>query len=216
MQLAGAAPGLKVSGEDKLPGTANYFVGNDASKWHADVPTYSKVKYAGVYPGVDLVYYGNQQQLEYDFVIAPGIDPKQVKLHFVGAKLSLNARGDLMVTSKNGKIAFEKPVVYQIKSGSSGEREQVNGNFTLMAANTVGFSLGSYDKSKTVVIDPNLAILSYSTYLGELALLRRLLQQHFNRRLRQRLRDRHRGVHQLPGDGRRVSKYKWRCRDWQL
>ncbi len=163
MQLVGASSGLKVSGEEKLPGSANYFIGNDPKKWHVDVPTYSKVKYSGVYPGIDLVYYGNQQQLEYDFVVAPGVDPKEVKLHFSGARLSLNAHGDLMVTGKNGKIAFEKPVMYQFKSGSAGERDQVNGRFTLLAANTVGFVLGNYDKSRAVVIDP---ILAYSTYLG--------------------------------------------------
>ncbi len=97
MQFVGASSGLKVSGEEKLPGSANYFIGNDPKKWHVDVPTYSKVKYTGVYPGIDLVYYGNQQQLEYDFVVAPGVDPKEVKLHFSGARLSLNAHGDLMV-----------------------------------------------------------------------------------------------------------------------
>src|SRR5271154_1385081 len=173
MQLAGANPGLRVAGEEPLPGTANYFIGNDPAKWHTSVPTYAKVKYAEVYPGVDLVYYGNQRQLEYDFVVAPGVDPKEVKLHFVGAKLSLNADGDLMVAGKNGEIAFHKPVVYQVKSGqvksgqqtseSPSDRERVDGSFTLLAGNTVRFRLGSYDKSRAVVIDPALA---YSTYLG--------------------------------------------------
>jgi hypothetical protein len=174
MQLAGASDGLKVEGEEKLPGMANYFIGRDPAKWHADVPTYSKVKYAGVYPGIDLVYYGNQRQLEYDFVVAPGADPKQVRLHFAGAeKLKLNSDGDLMVIAKNGEIAFHKPVVYQLRSEhleagqrvgeSAGQRELVDGKFTLLANNVVGFKLGSYDMSRAVVIDPTLA---YSTYLG--------------------------------------------------
>jgi hypothetical protein len=179
MQLAGASAGLKVEGEEKLPGVANYFIGNDRSKWHAGVPTYSKVKYAGVYPGIDLVYYGNQRQLEYDFVVAPGADPKQVRLHFAGAeKLKLNSDGDLVVVAKNGEIAFHKPVVYQVKDGqltrgqleagqpageSAGQRELVEGKFSLLAKNVVGFTLGSYDRSRAVVIDPTLV---YSTYLG--------------------------------------------------
>ena len=72
MDLAGANRATQVAGMDQLPGTANYFIGNDPAKWHSGVPTFAKVKYAGVYPGIDLVYYGNQQQLEYDFVVAPG------------------------------------------------------------------------------------------------------------------------------------------------
>jgi hypothetical protein len=166
MELAGASQSVQVTGAEQLPGTANYFVGNDASKWHTNVPTYAKVKYAGVYPGVDLVYYGNQSQLEYDFVVAPKADPKAVQLHFAGAeKLKLAANGDLIVAAKDGEIAFHKPVVYQVKNGQKtvAEREAVDGQFTLLADNTVGFSLGRYDKSRELVIDPTLA---YSTYLA--------------------------------------------------
>jgi Beta-propeller repeat len=162
MQLAGENPGLTVAGEERLPGTANYFIGNDATKWHSSVPTYAKVRYSEVYPGVDLVYYWNQRQLEYDLVVAPGADPNEVKLHFVGAKLSLNADGDLMVAGENGEIAFHKPVVYQVKSGET-TREPIDGRFALLADNTVGFSLGTYDRGRVLVIDPTLA---YSTYLG--------------------------------------------------
>jgi hypothetical protein len=161
MELPGAASGVKVVGDEQLPGKANYFVGSDSSKWHTNIPTYSKVKYTGVYPGVDLVYYGNQRQLEYDFIVAPGASPKPVKLHFAGAsKLKLNADGDLQIIGNNGEIAFHKPIVYQEKAG---QREPVDGRFKLMANNTVGFALGDYDRSREVVIDP---ILSYSTYLG--------------------------------------------------
>jgi hypothetical protein len=85
MQFAGIQAGVQVFGEERLPGIANYFIGNDATKWHANIPTYAKVRYAGVYPGVDLVYYGNQQQLEYDFVVAPGADPKQINLADLGS-----------------------------------------------------------------------------------------------------------------------------------
>lgn len=161
MQFAGMQAGVQVSGEDKLSGIANYFIGNDATKWHENIPTYAKVKYTGVYPGVDLVYYGNQQQLEYDFVVAPNADPKQVKLRFAGAtRLILEADGNLSVIAANGRIAFHKPVVYQERNGG---RETVDGRFTLLAADTIGFVLGAYDKDRKVTIDP---VLVYSTYVG--------------------------------------------------
>jgi len=161
MELAGANPAMRVSGAEQLPGKANYFIGNDPSKWHSNLPTYAKVKYAAVYPGVDLLYYGNQRQLEYDFVVAPGADPSPVRLHFAGAsKLKLNAEGDLTIIAKDGEIAFHKPVVYQTKDG---RRQPVEGNFELLAGNRVGFKVGDYDHDRELVIDPTLA---YSTYLG--------------------------------------------------
>jgi uncharacterized protein (TIGR03437 family) len=162
MRLAGASSGAAApAGEDQLPGTANYFAGNDPARWHTSVPTYAKVRYHGVYPGVDLVYYGNQRQLEYDFVVAPGADPKLIRLHFAGAKgLRLGTDGDLVVTAAGGAIAFHKPVVYQL---ADGQRKAVEGSFALLARNTVGFRVGSYDRGKPLVIDP---VLVYSTYLG--------------------------------------------------
>jgi hypothetical protein len=169
MQLAGANTGLRVVGEDRLPGVTNYFIGSDPAQWRSDVPTYAKVRYANVYPGVDLTYYGNQGRLEYDFVVAPGADPRIVRLHFAGAqKLKLSAKGDLRVIAKNGEIAFHKPVIYQPKSSqqlteSVNQRVPVDGKFTLLAGNTVGFELGSYDPNRMVVIDPS---LEYTTYLG--------------------------------------------------
>lgn len=161
MQLAGASSDLRVSGADQLPGTANYFIGNDAKKWHRGIPTYGKVKYTGVYPGVDLVYYGNQNQLEYDFVVVPGAEIKPIRLRFAGVeRLKLDSDGDLEVIAKNGEIAFHKPFVYQ---DVNGQRQRVEGRFALLAKNTVGFALGSYDRSRALIIDPTLA---YSTYLG--------------------------------------------------
>jgi len=161
MELAGAAPGLKVTGTDMLPGKVNYFIGKDPSKWRSDLSTYGKVKYSAVYPGVDLVYYGNQRQLEYDFVIAPGADAKQVRLHFAGAdKLNIDSKGDLKISASNGEISFHKPVVYQMKDGN---REPVAGKFQLLAKSDLGFALGNYDHKRELVIDPTLA---YSTYLG--------------------------------------------------
>jgi hypothetical protein len=161
MRLEGAVRSPRVSGEDELPGTANYFIGSDPRKWHSNVPTYSNVRYTSVYPGVDLVYYGNQQQLEYDFVVAPNTDPASIKLHFEGAKwLKLDKNGELDVVAKNGEIAFHKPVVYQNKDGL---RQTVEGRFVLEAGNSISFVVGPYDHSQSLIIDPTLA---YSTYLG--------------------------------------------------
>jgi hypothetical protein len=161
MELAGASHGLQVTGAEQLPGTANYFIGNDPGKWRSNVPTYAKVKYAGVYPGVDLVYYGNHSQLEYDFVVDPHADAKSIKLHFAGAKkLSLDSDGDLRVIAKDGEVSFHKPVVYQEINGL---RHPLEGGFKLLATTSIGFTLGSYDRNTAIVIDPTLA---YSTYIG--------------------------------------------------
>jgi uncharacterized protein (TIGR03437 family) len=161
MRLAGASGAAAPVGEEQLPGVANYFVGKDPAKWRTGLPTYSKVRYGSVYPGVDLVYYGNQRQLEYDFVVAAGADPKPIRLQFAGAKgLRLGADGDLVVTAANGAITFHKPVVYQLIDG---KRKPAEGSFALLAHNTAGFRLGNYDRAKPLVIDP---VLAYSTYLG--------------------------------------------------
>jgi len=162
MRLAGSSRGAATpAGEERLPGRANYFFGNDPAKWHTSVPTYAKVRYRGVYPGVDLVYYGNQQQLEYDFFIAPGADPKPIRLQFAATQgLRLGADGDLVVTAAGGALTFHKPVVYQWVDG---QRKPVEGNFAMLARHTVGFRLARYDRAKPLVIDP---VLVYSTYLG--------------------------------------------------
>jgi Bacterial Ig-like domain (group 3)/Beta-propeller repeat len=161
MEFAGANRSLRVMGDDKLPGTANYFIGNDPAQWRSGVPTYGKVRYSGVYPGVDLVFYGNQRQLEYDFVLAPGANPKPIRLQFAGAKkLKLTAGGDLTIATVDGKIVFHKPVLYQVENGN---RRPVEGKFSLVAKGAVGFKLGKYDHTKSLVIDP---VLAYSTYFG--------------------------------------------------
>jgi len=161
MQLANANPGSQIAGTDQLPGHANYFLGNDPAQWHTNVPTYAKIKYANVYDGVDLVYYGNQRQLEYDFVVHPNGATKSIRVRFAGAKkLTLHENGDLEVIARNGNIAFHKPVLYQ---ETSGRRVSVKGGFTLLGGNEAGFAVGDYDRAKPLVIDPT---LSYSTYLG--------------------------------------------------
>ncbi len=161
MALGGANPDAQVSGVDALPGRANYFLGNDPARWRADVPSYAKVQYRGVYPGVDLVYYGNQRHLEYDFVVAPGASGKPIRVQFGGAgKLKLKASGDLIVTAGSGEVVFRKPSMYQVESGV---RQPVAGRFELLGKTTVGFAIERYNHDEPLVIDPELA---YSTYLG--------------------------------------------------
>jgi hypothetical protein len=161
MEFAGANRGLRVDGKEQLPGKVNYFLGNDPVKWHSDVPTYAKVNYDDIYPGINLAYYGNQRQLEYDFLISPGADPKAIRLRFAGAeKVSIDKAGDLTVAAGNGEITFHKPVIYQV---AEGRREPIEGNFALRAGKTVGFTLGNYDHSRELTIDP---VLAYSTYFG--------------------------------------------------
>ena len=160
MKLAGARAGAQAEGNDRLPGQSNYLMGNNPALWHTDVPQYGKVRYAGVYPGVDLVYYGSDGQLEYDFEVAPGADPKSVQLSFVGmAGLRLDA-GDLVLEAGNGDLRLKAPRVYQ---GDGRERKAVDGKFVLLAEDRVGFEVGDYDRTKKLVIDP---VLAYSTYLG--------------------------------------------------
>ncbi len=113
MELLGARRDAQVSGAEQLPGVANYFIGNDPKKWHTGVLTFGQVKYQGIYPGVDAVFYGNQRQLEYDFVVAPGADPNQISLGLTGAKPSLDADGNVVLKLDDGNLVLKKPVVYQ-------------------------------------------------------------------------------------------------------
>lgn len=118
MSVIGARPSTATSGLNELPGKANYFIGNDASQWRSNVPTYAKVRHNGVYPGVDLVYYGRQRQLEYDFVVAPGSNPDQIVLGFDGADFTeLDAQGDLVLHTGAGDVRQHKPIVYQEADG---------------------------------------------------------------------------------------------------
>jgi len=162
MSLVGAARKPVVSGLDEQTGKANYFIGKDPAKWRTNVPTYAKVHYRNVYPGIDLVYYGNQRQLEYDFVIAPGVDPKKIVLAFKGAdKVQIDSRGDLVVRAAGGDIRQHKPIVYQEIDGI---RQEIAGSYVRKGANRVGFEVAAYDTTRPLVIDP--IVLSYSTFIG--------------------------------------------------
>ena len=161
MHLVGANTNSQVSGLDPLPGVSNYFHGKDQRNWRTGVVNYSKVGYRDVYPGIDLVYYGNQRQLEYDFVIAPGSDPGLIKVGFGSAAVRLDdATGDLVLKASGAEVHFHKPVAYQ--ADAEGKR-LIESRFALDAENRAVFQLGSYDHSKALVIDPE---LGYSTYVG--------------------------------------------------
>ena len=161
MKLLGANPSPRVSGLEELPGKSNYFLGSNPQKWRTNVPTYAKVQYQDVYPGVDLIYYGNQHQLEFDLVVAPGADPEAIQLAFEGGdKLEIGAQGDLELHSAGGQVRLQKPLVYQ---ETDGIRREISGGYVLNVGRQASFQVGAYDVSKTLVIDP---VLVYSTYLG--------------------------------------------------
>jgi Beta-propeller repeat len=161
MKFTGGNPAPSVFGVDELNGKCNYFIGNDASRWRTNVPTFAKVKYENIYPGIDLVYYGNQRRLEYDFVVAPGAEPKAIELSFPDAKnLALDANGELLVRVGEEEIIEHAPLVYQ---EANGQRRNATGRYVLKGKNRVAFEVGAIDPSRAVVIDP---AIEYSTYLG--------------------------------------------------
>jgi hypothetical protein len=160
MRIVGANTTTQPMGLEEQRGKVNYFIGNNPDHWQSDVPTFGRVSYPDIYPGVDLVYYGSQQQLEYDFTVAPGVDPSTIRLRFAGAEqVSIDPQGDLVLQSAAGALRQPKPFVYQEVDGV---RQQVAGQFVIQGQE-VGFQVGAYDKGRPLVIDP---VLSYSTYLG--------------------------------------------------
>ncbi len=162
MSLSGANQVPALSGQGELPGKSNYLIGKSPSEWHTGVANFSRVAEKGVYPGIDLVYHGNQGQLEYDFDLAPLADPKKIRIAFAGGQgLSVNNSGDLQVQVDGGEILFRQPVAYQTLD--NGARKLIPVHYGLHGSNQVTFSLASYDRHQPLVIDP---ILSYSTYLG--------------------------------------------------
>ncbi len=170
MQLVGANVNPRGAGGKELPGKVHYFRGNDPQKWRTNIPTYAKVKYQEVYPGVDLVYYGNQRQLEYDFVIAPGVDPRIIRLAFADlgeTSFRIDLNGDLILGVAGGEVRLLAPHVYQ---ESDGVKHAISGRYVLPRSATtdsgfheVGFEVAAYDLSKPLIIDP---VLSYSSFLG--------------------------------------------------
>ena len=160
MKIVGAAKGASVRGEDLLPGASNYFLGNDSSQWRLNVSQFGRVKYEKIYPGIDLVFYGNQRRLEYDFRIAAGADASRPELDFEGIKSARILDANLILEAEGGDVRFDAPRIYQQLDG---RKQPVEGRFVLRSANRVGFEVGPYDHTRELVIDP---ILAYATYFG--------------------------------------------------
>jgi len=161
LQLIGASEKAELSGLHQRPGRSNYFIGNDPSKWLTAVPHFGRVKIAGAYPGIDLIFYGSPQQLEYDFVLAPGTEPNQIRLNAVGASsVAINSEGNALLKTNSGEVELKRPVAYQ---QIDGVRKSVSSDFQLAAGNTLSFTLGSYDHRYPLVVDP---VLLYAVALG--------------------------------------------------
>jgi uncharacterized repeat protein (TIGR01451 family) len=161
LKLKGANAKAAARGVDQLRERRNYFIGNDARKWRTDVPTFRAVRYDEIYPGISLTYYGNQEQLEYDFAVAAGADARMIRLEFnSGVRPKISEAGELVLRTAGGEVRQQKPVIYQEVDG---HRQLIDGQYVLLDKREVGFEIGSYDRNKTLVIDPTLV---YSTYLG--------------------------------------------------
>lgn len=161
MTFLGAMPTAQIVGEAEMPGKINYLLGDDPSKWQSGVPAFARVRVENIYPGINVAYYGNGRQLEYDFDLAAGADPKTIAIRFDGAKsISINSHGDLVVNVNTGEIIQHKPVVYQMIGL---DRCDVQGGYKILDTHTATFALGTYNHNRPLVIDP---ILGYSTYFG--------------------------------------------------
>lgn len=162
LKLDGARPAGQIIGLNQLPGKTNYFIGSDPATWRINIPNYSRVEYRDVYSGVSLAFYGTQQSLEYDFIVAPGADPHSISMSVEGAdKIGLDAQGD-MELHIDGEVIYQRnPVIYQ--NLANGRQQAVTGRYVIKGRNSFGFELGNYDRARPLVIDP---VLEYSTYLG--------------------------------------------------
>jgi hypothetical protein len=175
MHFIGASHDAQGTGLDELAGKSNYFIGNDPKQWHNDISTFGKVKYHDIYKGVDLLYYGTQQQLEYDMIVAPGADVKQIAFgfqedHAAGGNknvtLHVDRNGNLVSSDHRTEVLLRKPTVYQLLTNNTGttEKKVVETNYVVRNGKQVGFAVASYDKTSPLVIDP--VVPFYSTYLG--------------------------------------------------
>jgi hypothetical protein len=162
LQFVNSNPSAPLTAANKLPGKINYLIGSDSKSWHTNIPTFATVAQHDLYRGIDVVYYGTQQQLEYDFVVSAGADPGAIALCFAGSKkVRVDKTGDLIVSVPAGDVRMRKPLAYQQAAG--GERKPVAANYVLRGVSRASISVGSYDAKQTLIIDP---ILEYSTYIG--------------------------------------------------
>jgi hypothetical protein len=161
LQFVGANPAARIVGDRQLAGKINYFIGNDPNLWQANVPTFAQVRVENIYPGINVVYYGNRQKLEYDLNLAAGVNPSVIALRFDGAeKISVNSRDELVITFNSGEVVQHPPVAYQTVNGT---RQEIAVSYKILDAHTATLALGHYDHDEPLVIDP---VLSYSTFFG--------------------------------------------------
>jgi hypothetical protein len=161
LKVAGASPEASMSGLREVQGKVHYFKGKDPARWRRNVPLYEAVRYQAILPGIDLVFYGREGCLEYDFVVSPGADPRAIKLEVKGPdKLHLDPQGNLLMKTGTFEWTMRAPLIYQERDG---RRTVVPGGFALLGDNCLGFRLGPYDTRLPLVIDP---VLDYSTLLG--------------------------------------------------
>ena len=159
MRLLGGDGQTRVSGTAQLSSASNYFIGSDPSRWRTGLPHYGKVRYEEVYPGIDLLYYGAEGELEYDFVVSPGADPDVIQLQFEGAgDFEIDSQGDLIFAADSGSFIHRKPLIYQ--DDAQGKRRIVGGGYRLGTDHTVGFALDPYDPTLPLVIDPVIAFVT--------------------------------------------------------
>jgi uncharacterized protein (TIGR03437 family) len=157
VRLEGGSRNPNLEAEDALPGKTNYFIGKDSSRWRHDIPLFGKVRYRGVYPGIDVVFYGNPNDLEYDFVLAPGADAHKIRLAYAGARgMRVDAAGDLIFSIGDSEIRQHRPKIYQ-------GTHAIDGRYQILGRNRVGFSIAEYDHGQSLTIDP---VITYSTYFG--------------------------------------------------
>lgn len=160
MTFEGAEP-VQLGGEELLPGMANFFIGNDSSKWLTDIPTYSSVKYESLYPGIDLIFKGSEGNLKHELLIGPGADPAKIVLLYSGQDgLMLEEDGSIRIKTSAGNLTDSAPVCYQDINGS---KVAIEADYRFIDDSRIGFDIKSYDRSLPLVIDP---VLRYSTYLG--------------------------------------------------
>jgi uncharacterized protein (TIGR03437 family) len=161
MKMVGANSAVTVAPESRLEGVSNYFIGNQPSQWQREVPHYSRIRYRTVWPGIDLVFHGRDQDLEYDFAVSPGADPSAIRLRYANARdLHLDTTGNLVIETGSGKVVQRLPEIYQEFAGI---RRAVHGGFRIARNNEVQFKVDQYDRRKTLVIDPT---ITYSTYIA--------------------------------------------------
>jgi uncharacterized protein (TIGR03437 family) len=159
-RFTGANAAANITAEAPQSSTSNYFGGNEPRNWHTSVPNYARARYTGVYPGIDLIYYGKEGRLEYDWIVAPGADPSRIQMVFESAdRLRVDQTGDLVIKAGNNEYRHKRPEIYQ---DIDGRRQPVAGSWTLRG-NKGSFRIGRYDHSRPLVIDPPLI---YSTYHG--------------------------------------------------